>query len=172
VGAGILTVSQIYPFVLGANVGTTMTAIVAALVLASAGEPGSAEALRGVAAVKVALAHLFFNLYGIALFLPIRRLRQIPIRLAERLGDLAVKNRVYALGYLATVFFAIPLITIVGTRNLEFTYDPPKPDRLEQGPALDPDASSEPTSRRLPPATGDGSAAPVSLAEALDTRKD
>ena len=132
VGAGILTVTQIYPFVLGANVGTTMTAIVAALVLASSGEPGSAEALRGVAAVKVALAHLFFNMYGIALFLPIKKLRNIPIRLAERLGDLAVKNRAYALGYLGTVFFIIPLLTILSTRNLDFTYDPPKPDRLQQ----------------------------------------
>jgi sodium-dependent phosphate cotransporter len=161
VGAGILTVTQIYPFVLGANVGTTMTAIVAALVLASAGEPGSAEALRGVAAVKVALAHLFFNVYGIALFLPIKRLRQIPIRLSEKLGDLAVKNRGYALGYLATVFFAIPLITIVSTRNLEFTYDPPKPDRLEQAPGPSPASEAQPT-----PAEDPDTAAPVSDAGA------
>lgn len=132
VGAGILTVTQIYPFVLGANVGTTMTAILAALVLASSGAPGSAEALQGIAAVKVALAHLFFNVYGIALFLPIERLRRIPIRLAELLGDWAVTNRAYAIGYIVAVFFIVPLLTIASTRNLEMSYDPPKPERLEQ----------------------------------------
>jgi len=132
VGAGILTVTQIYPFVLGANIGTTMTAIIAALVLAASGAPGSEEALRGVAAVKVALAHLFFNLYGIALFLPFDRLRRIPIRLAERLGAWAVTNRAYAIGYIAAVFFLIPLLTIWTTRDLDVPYDPPVPDRLEQ----------------------------------------
>ena len=132
VGAGILTVAQIYPFVLGANVGTTMTAIVAALVLASSGAPGTAESLQGIAALKVAFAHLFFNIYGILLFLPIKRLRNIPIRLSEKLGDLAVKNRSYAIGYIVAVFFLLPMATIFATRGIEFTYDPPKPERLEQ----------------------------------------
>jgi len=132
VGAGILTVTQIYPFVLGANIGTTMTAILAALVLSSSGAPGTAEALQGIAAVKVALAHLFFNLYGIAIFLPIERLRRIPIRLAEKLGDWAITNRAYAVGYIGVVFFVIPLVTILSTRNIEMSYDPPKPELLEQ----------------------------------------
>jgi sodium-dependent phosphate cotransporter len=148
VGAGILTVTQIYPFVLGANVGTTMTAILAALVLASSGAPGSAEALQGIAAVKVALAHLFFNVYGIALFLPIERLRRIPIRLAELLGNWAVTNRAYAIGYIVAVFFIVPLLTIASTRNLEMSYDPPKPERLEQmtpaAPASDSNAEALP----------------------------
>ncbi|PEN11483.1 phosphate transporter [Longibacter salinarum] len=153
VGAGILTVTQIYPFVLGANVGTTMTAILAALVLSSSGAPGSVEALQGIAAVKVALAHLFFNVYGIALFLPIDQLRRIPIRLAEKLGDWAVTNRAYAIGYIAAVFFAIPLLTILSTRNLEMSYDPPKPERLEQmAPASAP--TSEVEAERLTPVKG------------------
>lgn len=137
VGAGIVTVAQIYPFVLGANVGTTMTAIVAALALASSGAPGSAEALSGIAAVKVAFAHLIFNMYGIAAFLPIKAMRQIPIRLSEKLGDLAVKNRGYAIGYIGAVFFALPLVTILATQNLEFDYDPPLPEKLQQAPATD-----------------------------------
>lgn len=132
VGAGILTVTQIYPFVLGANIGTTMTAILAALVLSASATPGTAEALQGIAAVKVALAHLFFNVYGIALFLPIERLRRIPIALANKLGDWAVTNRAYAVGYIVAVFFVVPLITIASTRGLEMSYDPPKPEQLEQ----------------------------------------
>jgi len=138
VGAGVVTVAQIYPFVLGANVGTTMTALVAALALASGGAPGSTEALQGIAAVKVALAHLVFNVYGISLFLPIERMRNIPIRLSEWLGSLAVRNRLYAVGYILLVFFAFPLITILATRGMEFTYDPPVPERLQQGDSAAP----------------------------------
>lgn len=153
VGAGILTVTQIYPFVLGANIGTTMTAILAALVLSSSGAPGTAEALQGIAAVKVALAHLFFNLYGIAIFLPIERLRRIPIRLAEKLGDWAITNRAYAVGYIGVVFFVIPLVTILSTRNIEMSYDPPKPELLEQrAPASAPTSAVE--AERVTPAKG------------------
>jgi sodium-dependent phosphate cotransporter len=146
VGAGILTVTQIYPFVLGANIGTTLTAIVAALALAGAGAPGSQEALLGIAAVKVAFAHLMFNILGIALFLPIRQLRNIPIRLSEWLGAIAVRNRAYAVGYIAVVFFVFPLVTILGTRGLEFSYEPPVPQRLEQ---TAPDETVNDTSDRV-----------------------
>lgn len=126
VGAGVLTVAQIYPFVLGANIGTTLTAIVAALVLASGGT------LAGIAALKVAFAHLMFNVMGILLFLPIKTLRNIPISLSHKLGDLAVKNRSYALGYILTVFFVIPLVTILITQNINFTYDPSMPETLDE----------------------------------------
>jgi len=126
VGAGILTVTQIFPFVVGSNIGTTMTAIVAALVLASGGDAS------GIAALKVAFAHLFFNLYGTLLFLPVPPLRAIPIKLAHMLGDLAVKNRAYALGYVAGTFFLLPLVTIFATRGVEFSYEPPRPDALEE----------------------------------------
>jgi sodium-dependent phosphate cotransporter len=167
VGAGILTVTQIYPFVLGANIGTTMTAILAALVLSASAAPGTAEALQGIAAVKVALAHLFFNVYGIAIFLPIERLRRIPIALANKLGDWAVTNRAYAIGYIVAVFFVVPLITIVSTRNLEMSYDPPKPDQLEQ---------LAPTTSQVtdPPKASSGSALqPASLGDSdeLDLRE-
>ena len=125
VGAGILTVHQMYPFVLGANVGTTITALLAALALAAGGE------VAGIAALKVALAHLVFNIYGILLFLPIRRMRQIPISLALKLGQLAAKRRVYALLYILTIFFIIPILVILATRYVEFDYRPVLPQGLE-----------------------------------------
>jgi solute carrier family 34 (sodium-dependent phosphate cotransporter) len=143
VAAGIVSVPQIYPFVLGANVGTTVTAMLAALVLAGGGE------LAGIAALKVAFAHLVFNVYGIALFLPIKFLRNIPIKLSILLGNLAVKNRLYALGYVLTVFFVIPLLTIVGTRNLQFSYDPPIPQVLRDYPVGDTSAVVDPDTTRL-----------------------
>lgn len=126
VAAGIVTVSQIYPFVLGANIGTTITAILAGLTLATAGD------VAGIAALKVAFAHLFFNIYGIMLFLPIKQLRNIPIRLAERLGALAVRNRGYAFGYILTVFFILPLLAILTTRNLDLDYKPKQPTVLKE----------------------------------------
>ncbi len=47
-GAGVLTLRQIYPFTLGANIGTTVTALLASLTL-------------NVTAMVAAFSHLFFN---------------------------------------------------------------------------------------------------------------
>jgi sodium-dependent phosphate cotransporter len=152
VAAGIVTVAQIYPFVLGANIGTTITAILAGLSLSVAGD------LAGVAALKVAFAHLVFNVYGILLFFPIPAMRNIPIRLAEKLGDLAAKSRAYAIGYVLTVFFIVPLLAIMLTRNVDLGYDPPLPDVLQEvspvpsaGPAADSLQAAPQTDSVLPP---------------------
>lgn len=126
VAAGLVTVSQIYPFVLGANVGTTITSILAGLALASGG------GLTGIMALQVAFAHLAFNIYGILIFFPIPQLRRIPILLAEKLGDLAVKNRAYAIGYILTVFFIIPILMILITQQFEIDSEPVLPDVLEE----------------------------------------
>lgn len=119
VGAGIVTVSQIFPFVLGANIGTTVTALLAALVLA-----GNGDAL-GLAALQVAFAHLCFNFCGVLLILPFKQLRRIPIWMAERLGTLVVVNRAYAFGYIALIFFLLPLLIIFATRNIDSSFYEP-----------------------------------------------
>ncbi|MDE2956855.1 MAG: Na/Pi symporter [Bacteroidota bacterium] len=129
VGAGIVTVSQIFPFVLGANIGTTITALLAALVFAGGGSE------HGMFALQVALAHLMFNCCGVLLFLPFKRLRQIPIVLAEWLGRLVVKNRAYAFGYIALIFFVLPLLIILATRNLDTSFyggNSPAVEQVEQ----------------------------------------
>ncbi|MCK5618444.1 MAG: Na/Pi symporter [Candidatus Krumholzibacteria bacterium] len=96
-GAGILTLVQIFPMTLGANVGTTITAILAALVTGQ------------VAAITVAFAHLLFNITGIILLWPIK---WVPLRLAETLAKTAVKSRLIPVVYILAVFFAVPLIFI------------------------------------------------------------
>ncbi len=73
-GAGLLTLREIFPFTMGANIGTTMTAIVAAL---GTGNP---------IAVTVSFSHLIFNTFGILIFYP---LRSIPIGIARRVGHFA-----------------------------------------------------------------------------------
>ncbi|MFT4689308.1 MAG: Na/Pi symporter [Verrucomicrobiia bacterium] len=99
-GAGILRLVQILPYTLGANVGTTMTAILAAL------------ATGNKAAITVAFAHLMFNLLGIALIWPIERVRMIPVRIAEWLASLSQKNRAIPIVLILVIFFALPLTFI------------------------------------------------------------
>lgn len=96
-GAGLLTLEQVFPYTLGANVGTTVTASMASLVTQNA------------TAVAVALAHLLFNVFGIVIFLP---LKFIPIFLAKKLALLAVKNRAFPLIFIFLTFIGIPLLLI------------------------------------------------------------
>ncbi|CAN0596654.1 unnamed protein product [Laminaria digitata] len=107
VGAGLLTVRQIFPYTLGANVGTTVTALLAALSLA-AGDPTA-----GTAGLTIAFAHFTFNVLGILIIFGIKPLREIPIWMAEQMGVLAGKKRNYALVYIGILFFLIPLLLAV-----------------------------------------------------------
>ena len=102
--SGVLTLENIYPVTLGANVGTTVTALMAAL---ATGNP---------AAVTVAVVHTLFNLSGIALFYPIRALRRIPLRLAAGLADVAAERRSTAFVYALGMFVVIPLIGVMVLR--------------------------------------------------------
>ena len=102
--SGVLTLENIYPVTLGANVGTTVTALLAAL---ATGNP---------AAVTVAVVHTLFNVSGIALFYPIRALRRIPLRLAAGLADVAAERRSTAIVYALGVFVVIPLIGVMVLR--------------------------------------------------------
>ena len=101
VGAGILTLEAVFPFTLGANVGTTVTAMLASL------------ATGNLAAVTVAFAHLFFNLTGIVAIYPFKPLRQIPLALARALAQLTSRNRAYAFVYVVGVFYVVPLALIL-----------------------------------------------------------
>jgi sodium-dependent phosphate cotransporter len=101
-GAGLLTLRQIFPYSLGANVGTTVTAILASLVT---GSPGG---------IQIAFAHLVFNIFGSAIWYP---LRVVPVRLAELWGRFCSNHRVWAILYIVVVFFAIPLLVIILLRR-------------------------------------------------------
>ncbi|ETN22718.1 hypothetical protein PPTG_02575 [Phytophthora nicotianae INRA-310] len=63
-GLGVFTLEQVYPLILGTNLGTCGTALLASLVV------GDKQA------VAVALAHLWFNISGIILFYPIPFMRR------------------------------------------------------------------------------------------------
>jgi len=100
-GAGIINIRQIFPYTLGANVGTTITALLAAL---SAGD---------VTALTVALAHFLFNVFGIVLLYPVRNL---PIILAEKFAGLALRNKVIPIAFILGLYIVIPFLLIVLVR--------------------------------------------------------
>ncbi|HVS03287.1 MAG TPA: Na/Pi symporter [Thermoanaerobaculia bacterium] len=113
VGAGVVTLEQLFPFTVGANLGTTVTALLAALV---SGSP---------AAVAVAISHLLFNLNGTALVYCLPPVRRIPLALARWLGDVGFRNRPAALGYVLAAFYGLPLALLLITGALD--REPPSP---------------------------------------------
>ena len=98
-GAGLLTVEQAFPVVLGANLGTTMTALLAAMALTG----GNAKA-----GLTIALVHLVYNMFGILLIYGIPALRRIPLALCRWIANLADKSVAWAVFYAALLFYGIP----------------------------------------------------------------
>ena len=100
IGAGVLTLEQVFPYTLGANVGTTVTAMLASL------------STGNIAAVTVAFAHLIFNLTGILLGYPVKIIRNIPMHMARGLAELTSRSRIYAFLYVGLVFYLLPVALI------------------------------------------------------------
>lgn len=94
--AGILSLRNAFPITVGANIGTTVTAL-----LASA----AADSSLGL---TIALVHLGFNLAGTLLFYPLPAMRELPLRGARRLALLATMNKAWLLAYLVLAFAIIP----------------------------------------------------------------
>uniref|UniRef100_A0A8C4ENT8 Sodium-dependent phosphate transport protein 2B n=1 Tax=Dicentrarchus labrax TaxID=13489 RepID=A0A8C4ENT8_DICLA len=103
VGIGVISLERAYPLTLGSNIGTTTTAILAAMA-----SPGDTLANS----LQIALCHFFFNIMGILLWYPIPFTR-VPIRLARGLGNHTAKYRWFAALYLFLCFLIFPL-TVFG----------------------------------------------------------
>jgi sodium-dependent phosphate cotransporter len=99
-GAGIISLERIFPMTLGANIGTTVTAILA----------GASGNVYGMA---IAFSHLLFNIAGILIYYPVPQMRRIPLRLARWLGNMAARRRFYAIIYIVVIFFLIPAALIM-----------------------------------------------------------
>ena len=103
-GAGLLTLRQIFPYTLGANLGTTVTALIASFAT-SADTP--AQAQIGVA---LAFSHMLFNVIGAAIWFP---LRSVPIRIAKWHAAHSARSKKWAVLHVLVFFFAIPVFVIV-----------------------------------------------------------
>ncbi|KAM4544855.1 sodium-dependent phosphate transport protein 2A-like [Odontesthes bonariensis] len=98
IGIGVINLERAYPLTLGSNLGTTTTALLAALA-----SPGDKLA----AATQVALGHFFFNLLGILMWYPVPATR-LPIRMACALGKQTARYRWFAVLYLLLCFLLFP----------------------------------------------------------------
>ena len=104
VGSGIFSMRQIYPFTLGSNIGTCVTALLAATAVIGG---------NSLFALQIAIVHLLFNISGVLLIFGIPFMREIPPRCAEWLADFAGRKKRYAACYVLGVFFLLPATFIV-----------------------------------------------------------
>ena len=99
-----ISLRKAFPFLMGANIGTTVTALLAAI-------------SQTEAALAVAICHLLFNLIGVSVLFPIKFIRDIPIWLAEKLGMYAGQRRLVGVAYIVIAFFLIPFALIYSTSD-------------------------------------------------------
>jgi solute carrier family 34 (sodium-dependent phosphate cotransporter) len=103
-GVGALTPKQVYPVTLGANLGTTLTGLLAAF------------AVNGPYAkvgLQAAFVHLVYNVLAIIVIFVIPVLRPVPLWCAETLARVAVERKWVVALYLIAVFIVLPALVII-----------------------------------------------------------
>ena len=108
-GAGLLKLEQAFPVTIGANIGTTFTALLAAMAVSG---PNAAAGLQ------IALVHLLFNLAGLAIIYPVRRVRRAPLAVARGVTRLALRSRKLTIVWVALLFYGLPSLCIAVARWL------------------------------------------------------
>jgi sodium-dependent phosphate cotransporter len=103
VGNGIVTARAIYPFTLGANIGTCITAVIAALSIT-----GENAAL----ALQIAFVHLTYNVLAVLFIYGLAFWREWPPALSYQLSLKVAEQKSYGIAYISGVFFFVPLIAI------------------------------------------------------------
>ena len=107
--AGLLSLQQAFPITLGANVGTTITALLAALAVSG---PNATFGL------EIALVHLLFNVSGIVLIYPIPAVRRVPLAVARGVGRAAVRSRKLTVLAIAALFYGVQALVLALARVL------------------------------------------------------
>jgi len=100
VGLDLVTLERMYCITVGANMGTTTTALIAAV---ATGDPRS---------LQISLCHVFFNISGFLLWFPIPFMRKVPQKMATLLGKVTAKYRWFSIFYLICLFAIIPGIVM------------------------------------------------------------
>ncbi|MEQ9405340.1 MAG: Na/Pi symporter [Cyclobacteriaceae bacterium] len=106
VATGKVKIKKAFHFILGANIGTTITALLAA-------------SFQSEAAISLAIVHLLFNLIGVTIFLLIPFVSTLPVYLAKKLGELTFRLRVAGFVYILIAFFLIPFTLIYLSSSIE-----------------------------------------------------
>lgn len=105
-GSGTFSLKQIYPFMLGANIGTTVTALLAATAISGA---------LAVSALEIALVHCLFNVFAVLVIFSTPVVRNLPIKGAEWLAGIAAERKAVAAAWVLGVFIVIPLLLIAAS---------------------------------------------------------
>ncbi|MEM9624144.1 MAG: Na/Pi symporter, partial [Pseudomonadota bacterium] len=122
-GSGIVTLKQVFPFTMGANIGTCITALLAATAIVGENE---------VFALQIALVHLMYNVLGVLFFLYVPWLKSLPIRAATWLGERAGQHKGWAFGYIFALFFVMPGSVFAGDVLFDDGTSPGRELDLEQ----------------------------------------
>ena len=94
-----VSLKKSFPFIIGANIGTTITAAIAAF-------------YKTEAAIALAIVHFLFNFFGALIFIPFPVIRNIPVRMATFMGQKSVQTRFIGFAYILLTFFIIPFLLI------------------------------------------------------------
>ncbi|MDP6579526.1 MAG: Na/Pi symporter [Vicinamibacterales bacterium] len=105
--AGLLRLEQALPITIGANIGTTVTALLAALAVSGP---------NAVYGLEIALVHLLFNLTGTLLIYPLKVTRSVPLTMARYLTTLALHSRRLTLFWVAALFYGVPALLLFVNR--------------------------------------------------------
>eukprot|EP00913_Durusdinium_trenchii_P035972 g33656.t1 len=100
VGIGVLPVHKMLPMTLGANIGTTITSVLAAF------------AVMKFNSIQIAFCHLLFNIIGICVWFPAPIMRRVIVKAACTLGFYASYWRLVPLIYILVMFVAVPGLSL------------------------------------------------------------
>jgi sodium-dependent phosphate cotransporter len=110
VALGIISLEEVLPLTLGANIGTTCTAFIASVV------SGSQDA------IQVSICHLLFNLLGIAIWFPIKPMRAVPLAWARLMGEYVLEFPWFGAFYIGVSFVVLPIALYACSLLLNFGF--------------------------------------------------
>lgn len=98
-----VSLGKAFPFIIGTNIGTTITAVIASI-------------YKPEAAIALALVHVLFNSFGALVLLPFSYIRAFPVWIANYMGKISLRYRFVGFAYILLTFFIIPFLLIYFTR--------------------------------------------------------
>ncbi|KIH51185.1 hypothetical protein ANCDUO_18730 [Ancylostoma duodenale] len=103
VGSGVISLEQMYPLILGANIGGSFSAVLAAL---------TADGSRFEKTLHMAVCQVLYNIIGTFMFYLIPWTRKLPTFLARRLGEITDQYRWFIVVFILLFFVVIPGVVI------------------------------------------------------------
>ena len=118
VATGKVSIKRAFSFIIGSNLGTTLTALIAAF-------------FQSEIALSLAFAHFIFNLFGCATFLSFPYLFNGITYLSNQLGIITLRKRSIGIVYVFLTFFILPFALIYFSQNDEFKIAETKIEAIE-----------------------------------------